>query len=92
MSLAPLGVALIYLQLPNSIGHIIPALLKRQYNPGLITAAVLFVPLGAGSLLWIHRATPLPWQPHALGIALTFSVHAAIIVYVRVRPARLGKN
>ncbi|MSR18287.1 MAG: HXXEE domain-containing protein [Phycisphaerales bacterium] len=41
----------IYLPLLNSIGHIVPAVLQRQYNPGLISSIVLFIPLGAGSLL-----------------------------------------
>lgn len=82
----------IYLPLLNSIGHVVPALLKRHYNPGLITAVLLFIPCRVGSLYWIHRAAPQTWQAHALGIALAFAIHAAIIVYVRIRLSRLSKN
>ncbi|MSR31467.1 MAG: HXXEE domain-containing protein [Gemmataceae bacterium] len=86
------GLVAIYLPLLNSLGHILPALFKREYNPGLITSVVLFVPLGAGALYWIQIGNSLSWKAHALGVALAFAIHAAIIVYVRIRLFRMGNG
>jgi hypothetical protein len=37
--------------LSNALAHIVPAVLHREYDPGLLTSVVLFVPLG----LWMLR-------------------------------------
>ncbi len=41
-----LGLIAIYLPLVNSFGHVVPAILRRQYNPGLTTSLAVFLPLG----------------------------------------------
>src|SRR5262249_53521145 len=41
-----LGLIAIYLPMLNAVGHCVPALLKKQYNPGLLTSLFLFLPVG----------------------------------------------
>ncbi len=35
-----LGLIAIYMPILNAFGHIIPAIIKRQYNPGLLTGVI----------------------------------------------------
>ena len=41
-----LGLIAAYLPVVNAVGHVGPAAARREYNPGLGTALVLFLPLG----------------------------------------------
>lgn len=84
-----LGVIAIYLPLVNSLGHIIPGLAKREYNPGLWTSLILFLPLGTWSLLRVATASNAPWGAHALGIGIALAVHAAIMIHVARRLKQL---
>jgi hypothetical protein len=82
-----LGWALLapYLVLVNAGVHIAHAVLFRRYNPGLITAVVVFVPLGLGTLSLIHGAGGGLWMGHAAGLAVAVALHAAILLHVRRR-------
>ncbi len=87
-----LGLALIpvYLTLVNAIVHIVVAIVKRAYNPGLVTGVVLFLPFGLLALIAIARAGGGGPGFHALGLVIAVGVHALIARHVlraRVRPA-----
>ena len=78
------GLALIavYLPLLNAVIHIGQAVVSRGYNPGLVTAIVLFLPVCSWCLWTIQKSgsgTPLM---HAIGAASAFAIHAAIAVAV----------
>lgn len=76
--------------LVNALVHIVPALVTRRYNPGLVTSAVLFLPLG-GTALWQVAATGqagLGYQLLGLGVAV--AVHLAIVGYILLRRRRLA--
>lgn len=67
-----------YAMLVNALGHLIVGMRLRAYNPGLLSAALLFVPLGTAVII---VAGPLPstllaWHFGALGCAL--AIHLAI--------------
>jgi hypothetical protein len=67
-----------YLLLLNAVIHIVQAIAARTYNPGLITAIVLFFPAGFWCLRSVQAGglgTPLM---HAFGAAVAFGVHLAI--------------
>jgi len=72
-----------YLPLVNALGHAAQAVAMRRYNPGLITALVLFLPL-AGTGLWVvSHASHATLAMHAVGLGAALLVHAAIIVHVK---------
>lgn len=80
-----LGWALIavYLVLVNAVVHIVHAVLFRRYNPGLVTALVLFLPLGWFTLALINRAGGGSSTFHAIGVSSAIAIHAAILLHVR---------
>jgi hypothetical protein len=72
-----------YLALFNALMHLGPVFGGRGYNPGLITAIVLFLPLG-GWCVVVAGAHGSLWE-HALGLAGAVLVHALIVVHVVIR-------
>lgn len=82
-----LGWALVavYLVLVNAAVHIAHAIVFRRYNPGLATAVLVFLPLGAVTLHAIDRAGGASVSSHLLGLAAAVAIHAAILLHVRRR-------
>jgi hypothetical protein len=70
-----------YLILVNGLSHVAMAAHLRGYNPGLASAALVFIPFGIASVVLIP-ASPLQ---HGCGLAIALAVHAAIILHVRGR-------
>jgi Protein of unknown function with HXXEE motif len=87
-----LGLIAVYLSLVNSVGHCVQAVALRSYNPGLVTAIFLFIPLG-GATLWVLAGTnQATVADHIIGLAMAIAIHAGILVRVatRKRELRLG--
>ena len=80
-----LGLIAIYLPMLNAFGHIIPSIIKRQYNPGLLTSIFVFLPVGLLSTYIVSRAAGCDLQDHLLALGVAIAVHATIIVHVRRR-------
>jgi hypothetical protein len=57
----------------------------KSYNPGLVTATVLFVPLGLALLIASLPVASASQQ--AAGLAAAVLLHAAIVLHVRRRIA-----
>jgi len=87
-----LGFALIavYLVVINGIVHIAQAIAMRRYNPGLGSAILLFLPLGALSLWQIQLAGGGSLAFHMRGVLAALLAHAAIILHVRQEGIRLS--
>lgn len=84
---AGLGAFAAWLLLVNALLHIVTALRGRGYNPGLVTAVFLFIPLGLAVLaaLWAEAtATQI-----LAGLVLAVALHAAIMIHMKMRIARL---
>lgn len=79
-----LGLIAVYLVLVNALVHIAGFPGMRRYNPGLISAIGLFLPLGLWSLNALDRAGATRGD-HAIGLATAILIHAAIIGWVRLR-------
>ncbi|MEJ1936008.1 HXXEE domain-containing protein, partial [Nostoc sp. NIES-2111] len=80
-----LGAIAVYLVLVNALLHVGQGIALRCYNPGMLTAIVVFLPLGLAAWQGLGpSATP---AMHALGLAVAIAVHAAIVVHVRRRLA-----
>ena len=77
-----------YAMLVNALGHMIAAARMRRYNPGLLSACLLFVPLGTGVVIeaGLLPSTTLVWHLAALVGAL--AIHAAIASYAMRRAAQ----
>ena len=73
----------VYLVLVNAVVHIVHALIFRRYNPGLLTAVVAFLPLGAFTLIAVNHAGGGSMSSHALGLVTAVAIHAAILLHVR---------
>jgi hypothetical protein len=83
------GLAAGYLILVNGIAHVGMAVRFRNYNPGLVTGAFIFVPFGLASVLTI----PATAIQHAIGLAISLAIHAAIAVRAKhnaAAPHRAG--
>lgn len=79
------GLIAAWLILVNALAHIGQALAMRRTNPGVATAVVLFLPLGAVMLRALGPLATLSQQ--ALSLALALAIHAAIMMRA-MRPMR----
>ncbi len=76
-----------YLALVNAPLHLGPAIIRREYNPGLLTAVLLFLP--AGVLCVVVSGWNAGIWPHLIGLAAALGVHAVVVVHVARRLALL---
>jgi len=81
------GLLVAYALLGNGIVHVAAGIALRKYNPGLVTAVVLFLPLGALQFAWLADATG---AQHVVCLAIVVAVHAMIVAHARrpVEPVR----
>jgi hypothetical protein len=86
------GLSILYLVLVNAIAHIVAIIMWREYNPGLWTALILFVPLGTLALLQVAKAPGLQRIHHVVAIAVAIGIHAAIVVYTRTKAAKIMRQ
>jgi hypothetical protein len=86
-----LGLIAVYLTLVNAVAHVVSTVVLRCYNPGLITALVLFVPIGTWALVVISRAPGVTTTYHVIGLVIAVLIHAAIIVHVKQRQHALSR-
>jgi Protein of unknown function with HXXEE motif len=83
------GLSIVYLVLVNAVAHIVAAILWREYNPGLWSALIVFVPLGSLALLQVAREAGVHRIHHAAGISVAVGIHAAIVVCTRRNAAMI---
>lgn len=76
------GLMAAYLVVVNGAIHVVHAVIKRGYNPGLGTAIVLFLPLGGYGIAAIQQAGGGTPVMHLVGAGAAIAIHAAIIVHV----------
>jgi hypothetical protein len=86
------GLIAIYMPMLNAFGHIVPSILKRQYNPGLLTSIFVFLPVGVVGACLVSRAAGCNLQDHLLAFGVAIVVHAAIIVHVRRRISQMSRQ
>ncbi|HEY8378475.1 MAG TPA: HXXEE domain-containing protein [Nannocystis sp.] len=86
-----LGAAILCTPVINALAHIVPALLRAEYNPGLLTAVVLFVPYCAYALRELRRQGVLD-RPRLASIPLLgLAQHAVLLASLKaVEADRIG--
>lgn len=82
------GLIAVYLAVVNAVVHLVAAVVLRAYNPGLWTAILLFLPLGAWSL-YVLTSAGAGLGEHVLGLIVAVAIHAMILAYVRRRISRM---
>lgn len=84
------GLIAVDLALVNAVAHIGMAAAQRRYNPGLVTAVILFLPVGlyAYGVLAVDPGTTA--VHHIVSLLVAIAIHAAIMVYMRIRLKELG--
>jgi hypothetical protein len=85
-----LGLIAVYLTLINAVVHILGAAVLRRYNPGLVTAVLLFLPVGIYALTVVSHAPGVTTTDHVIALTTAIILHLAIIAYVKRRLALLS--
>jgi hypothetical protein len=78
------GVIAAWLLVINATGHLAQAAILRRGNPGVWTAAVLFLPLGLAILI----DQPAASGQQAAALIFVLALHAAIVLRVRTNLKR----
>ena len=86
-----LGLIAVYLTLVNAVVHILGAVVLRRYNPGLATAALLFLPCGIYALVVVSASPGVTVTDHLVALASAVLLHAAIIAHIKRRLASMRK-
>jgi Protein of unknown function with HXXEE motif len=86
------GLSIVYLVLVNAVAHIVAAILWREYNPGLWTGLILFVPLGTLALVHVARVPGVERIHHSVGIAVAIGIHVAIVLFTRHKAAKMVRQ
>ncbi|HEX2218116.1 MAG TPA: HXXEE domain-containing protein [Gemmatimonadales bacterium] len=76
------GLIALYLSVINGVLHVVHAITRREYNPGLWTSLALLLPLGGWSLAQVSRITGAPSHVHVLSAGFVAAVHLGIVAYV----------
>ncbi len=86
------GLIAIYLTLVNAAVHIVGAGVLRAYNPGLGSAAILFLPVGIWGLAAVAGTPGVTAVQHGVALVFAVTVHAALAAHVlrRARALRGG--
>jgi hypothetical protein len=76
------GLIAIYLTLINGLVHLAQAVRLRRYNPGLITAVILFLPVGGLALAAVMKSGSVTIGYHLLGLGSAVAIHLAIVGWI----------
>lgn len=87
-----LGLIAVYLVLVNAVVHIVGGLRLRAYNPGLVTAIVLFLPAGGYALWCIEKAGAGTLYDHLIGLGIAVGIHVLIVAYALLRRSVLARR
>lgn len=75
------GMVAVYLVLVNAVLHIVQMIAMRQPNPGVWTAIVLFLPLGAAGFAGLWSDASL--TQHVVSLVLILALHGLILARVK---------
>ena len=75
----------------NSLTHIIGAIVKRKYNPGLFVSVVLGIPVATYTLWLFYTLINIPLIVTLLSILVVLLLHLAIIIPA-VRRSKISKG
>lgn len=88
---AGFGLIAVYLAVVNAFAHIAHALIFRCYNPGLASAALLFLPAGGYGIARVNALGAGDAFSQAVGAGSAIVIHVAIVAYAMRRRATLSR-
>ena len=77
------GLAAAGLVLTNAVLHIGLAVWREEYNPGLASAIVLFLPVGVLYFRFVVRCCGVGWQGIAGGVLFGIAEHGLLLLRIR---------
>jgi hypothetical protein len=85
------GLVAPYAMLVNAFAHFAGCVRFKTYNPGTVTAAVMFVPLSIVTIKLIGTAPDVTLADHMLGLGLAVLIHGLIILQT-IHRRRVTRN
>lgn len=83
------GLGVVYMVILNGVSHIGVSVVKRRYNPGVVSSVVLFLPVGIWTLREITVAAQATWVQQAVGLGIAVVGHGLIQATVLRRKAQV---
>lgn len=77
------GLWIPYFAVLNSLTHVIAAIVKREYNPGLAVSVILGIPVGIYALWIFYALIDVPLLFTFLSILAAVLMHLIIIIFIR---------
>jgi hypothetical protein len=84
------GLIAVDLTLVNAAVHVAAAVAMKRYNPGLVTALFIFLPVGGFGWWQIVQAGGGSAGMQIVGLASAIGIHLAIVAYARLRIAAIS--
>lgn len=73
------GLVAPYAMLVNALTHFGAAIRFRSYNPGVVTSAVIFIPLSVVTIFLVSTWASASLAQHAIGLGLAILIHVFIV-------------
>jgi hypothetical protein len=86
------GLWIPYFAVINSLTHVVAAVVKREYNPGLVVSLVLGIPVGLYTLWIFYALVDVPLLFTFLSILAAVLMHLILIIFIRKRYAEFKSN
>jgi hypothetical protein len=86
------GLWIPYFAVINSLTHVVAAVIKREYNPGLTVSIVLGIPVGIYALWVFYALINVPLIFTFLSILAAVLMHLILIVFIRMRYVEFKSN
>ena len=87
-----LGLIAVYLTGVNAVVHMLVAAGRREYNPGLVTAVVMFVPLTVWSAIEVNSRYDVSTGVNLLALGVALLGHIAIVAAIAVHLSRTSNR
>lgn len=86
------GLWIPYFAVINSLTHVVAAIVKREYNPGLAVSVILGIPVGLYTLWIFYALINVPLMFTFLSILAAVLMHLILIIFIRRRYAEFKSN
>ena len=79
------GLWIPYFAVINSLTHVVAAVIKKEYNPGLVVSLVLGIPIGIYALGLFYASISVPLLVTLLSVLAAVLMHLVLIIFIRRR-------
>ena len=79
------GLWIPYFAVLNSLTHVIAAIVKREYNPGLLVSLLLGIPVAVYALWLFYALISVPLIVTVISILVAVLMHLFLIIFIKKR-------